>query len=99
MKFIIVLAVIFSVALSSPSPYYLEPGAVTLDTYEEFLKEHEKQISRVETEKIASGIAAKRGEYPELCYLSIQFFNKQQTCGCFIWDKHHVVTSARCLRE
>lgn len=52
-----------------------------------------------ELNKIAYGIAANPGEVNEFCYLTVRFFNKQQTCGCFLLDRYHVVTSARCLVE
>lgn len=52
-----------------------------------------------ESAKIASGVAAKRGENLDFCYLSILFIRKRQTCGCFILSEEFVMTSARCVYE
>lgn len=103
--FLVVFAVFLALASSTPNPkpgpfYYMEPGAVSFDTYELFLDEQKNVINRIEDgEKIASGVAAKKGNYPELCYLSIEFYQKQQTCGCYVHDEYHVITSARCVIE
>jgi hypothetical protein len=102
MKILIIFSVFFAKVLSTPNPYYIEPGKITIDSHEEFLseQENEKLNSKFETEgRIALGTPAKKGEFNELCYISVTFFNKQQTCGCFIYDEQNVVTSARCLRE
>lgn len=96
MKLLIILSALVASVLSTP--YYIEPGQVTLDTYEEYLKEQQLLNTRVESDqKIAAGTAAKKGEYPEFCYISVQFYQKQQSCGCFIWEKQYVVTAARCV--
>jgi secreted trypsin-like serine protease len=66
---------------------YIDPGEVTLENFD-FLDS-----------RIASGIAAKKGENLDFCYLSINFFNKQQSCGCLILSPDYVITSARCVVE
>ena len=76
------------------TPYYMPPGLINSETQEEFLKEIETSGGR-----IASGNEAKKGEFPEFCYLSVRFYEKSVSCGCWIYDKQHIVTSARCLVE
>lgn len=111
MKFVFVLSLFFVASLATPAPVldFLKPGEVTADNYEEFLA-HRKELDQIASllsgdsriggnSKIATGSEAKKGEYPEFCYLSIGFFNKLQTCGCWIYDKQYVVTSARCVVE
>lgn len=49
--------------------------------------------------KTGTGKPAKKGENPDFCYLSIKFYNKKQTCGCWIYDTQYVVTSGRCVVE
>lgn len=96
MKFFVVFA-LFIVAAQAV-PYYMPPGLVTADTQEDFLKDLQSSGAKI-GEKIASGSEPKKGEYPDLCYLSIQFYEKTQSCGCWVFDKQYVVTSARCVTE
>lgn len=50
--------------------------------------------------RIASGIAVKPGETNEFCYLFVKFsLSRFLTCGCFLFDRQYVVTSASCLVE
>lgn len=49
--------------------------------------------------RIASGIAAKRGENLDFCYISIKRDGIEETCGCLIASPLYVVTSAQCLME
>lgn len=49
--------------------------------------------------RATSGTAAKKGENLEFCYIVINFYSVQKTCGCFISSDSYVVTSARCLFE
>lgn len=102
MKLFVVFAVLLVSALASPAPnpFYVEPGFANADTYEEFLEQLKNTGSRVnDDQKIASGTAAKKGEFNDFCYLSISFFQKSQTCGCYIAHPQYVVTSARCVKE
>lgn len=98
---ILSLLIVASQASKSPSPSpflnYIEPGAITDEIIEEYLLNEEARIGG--NSKISTGFVARRGEYPEFCYLSIRFFNKLQTCGCWIYDTQYVVTSARCVVE
>ena len=96
MKLFVVFA-LFIVAAQAV-PYYMPPGIVTGDDQEDFLKELQTTGAKI-GEKIATGTEPKKGEYPDLCYLSIQFYEKSMSCGCWIYDKQHVVTSARCVIE
>lgn len=72
--------------------FYTAPGEVTAEAFDD---ENENDL----VSKISNGKPLKRGEFLEFCYLSIQFNNKFQTCGCFIWNKNFVVTTARCVQE
>lgn len=110
MKFVVVLSFFIVASLATPAPVldYLKPGQVTADNYEEFLSQRKEldEIaallsgeSRIGNSKISSGSDAKKGDYPEFCYVSIGFFSKIQVCGCWIYDKQYVVTSARCVVE
>ena len=96
MKFFVIFS-LFIVAAQAV-PYYMAPGLVTADTQEDFLKELETSGAKVGN-KIASGTEPKKGEYPDFCYLSIKFYEKSMSCGCWIYDKQHVITSARCITE
>ena len=89
LKFIVNLALL--VVAAQATPYYIPPGFVNAEIQEEFLKKSEG--------KIASGVKAGKGEYPEFCFLSIKFFEKSMSCGCWIYEKQYVVTSARCVVE
>lgn len=88
------LAFFATFSLFQSYPLYLKPGKIDSSHHQpfaiEFLKFKEKNPSTVN---------AKHGEVNEFCYLSIKFQSKRQTCGCFLLDKYHVVTSARCLME
>lgn len=97
MKFVIVLSLFIVASQATPAPVldFLKPGEVTADTYEEFNSGFEIGGDS----RIASGTNAKKGDYPELCYLTIGFFNKMQNCGCWIYAQQYVVTSARCVVE
>ena len=92
MKFLCVFALLLVAAKATP--YYMSPGLINSETQEEFLKELETPGGR-----IASGNEAKKGEFPEFCYLSVRFYEKSVSCGCWIYDKQHVVTTARCIEE
>lgn len=96
MKFFVVFA-LFIVAAQA-TPFYMPPGLINAETQEEYLKELETSGAKI-GEKIASGSEAKKGEFPEFCYLSTQFYEKSMSCGCWIYNKQHVVTSARCVVE
>jgi hypothetical protein len=61
---------------------------------DEITEENFQRIGR-----IASGNDALAGENLDFCYITIGFFQKTQTCGCTIWWKTWIVTSARCVYE
>lgn len=88
MKFFIVLSIVFATAYG----FYTAPGEVTADVFDEEIDDN--QISR-----ISSGQPIKKGEYLDFCYISVQFNNKYQTCGCSIYDNSNIITTARCVHE
>lgn len=100
MKFFVVFVVLFAASSSSPTPsVYVAPGEVNFDTQDKFLDEF-KAVSRLsDTQKIATGAPGKKGEYPELCYFTVTFYQKIQRCGCFIVNDKYVATAARCVKE
>jgi hypothetical protein len=79
---------IFCSILISVSALYVKPGEVEI-TDESF----------EELQKIAGGLPSKKGEMLSFCYISVNFFQKQQTCGCLIYNSQYVVTTARCVVE
>lgn len=85
MKFLTILPILVAAAIADPSEYLILPGELTIqDNY---------------NSKIASGQPAKKGENLDYVYLTIQFQQKSQTCGGFIFNENYVVTSARCVVE
>lgn len=59
-------------------------------------------IKNIEDEnqlRIASGADSKKGENLDFCYIVINFYEKQKTCGCVIASPYHVLTTARCVYE
>lgn len=92
MKFL--CAFVLFVVAAQATPYYMPPGLINSETQEEYLKELDTSVTR-----IASGNEAKKGEYPEFCYLSIRFFENSVSCGCWIYAKQHVITTGRCVIE
>lgn len=99
MKFFVVFALF--VAAAQAEPFFMEPGLVNAETHDEFLKEIATltPTGGKVNEKIASGTEAKKGEFPDFCYLSIGFYEKTKSCGCWIYAQQWVVTSARCVVE
>jgi hypothetical protein len=87
-KIVVFSALLMSAIYANP---YVAPGEVTFESFD-----FEDQLG---DQKIASGLAGKKGENLDFCYLSINFFNKRQSCGCSIVDSNQVVTSARCVVE
>lgn len=93
MKFLVILT--FLVVAAQSSPYYMPPGFVNVEIQEEFLKNSEAKAEG----KIASGVKAGKGEYPEFCFLSIKFLEDSRSCGCWIYERQYVATSARCVMQ
>jgi hypothetical protein len=88
------LVILASFSLIQTYPLHLESGDVDVSHFQPFAAEFLRFKDKVPTTKYA-----KHGEVNEFCYLVMKFKNKWQTCGCFVFDKYHVVTSARCLVE
>lgn len=95
MKSIVIILSVLFVAASAhyPSEFFAAPGEVTGDTFDDF----NKFINN--GSRTASGVAGKKGENLDLCYISVQFQQKSQSCGCFVYDTNYVATSARCVFE
>lgn len=89
MKSLVILSLLFVAA----SSFFTAPGEITGDNFEDI----NKFLSNLT--RTASGVKAKRGENLDFCYLSIRFFQKSQSCGCFVYDANYVATSARCVYE
>lgn len=85
MKFCVLFSIIFGVAFGG----YTKPGEITADNLESFAT----------LNKITAGTALKKGQFLDFCYISVNFFQKQQTCGCFIYNEQFVATTARCVVE
>lgn len=83
MKSILLLSVIVASALSQD----IAPGEFTAENI--FSDDN----------RIGSGVAAKRGENLDFCYLNVVFIQKTQLCGCEIISRNYVATSARCVWE
>jgi hypothetical protein len=83
MKFFLLFSLTFVAAYG----FYTAPGEINAENFEDF------------EQRIASGTALKKGLFLDLCYISINFFQKQQTCGCLIFSEQYVVTTARCVVE
>lgn len=102
MKFFVVFAFLFVSVLAtpSPSPYFIEPNFVNAETQEEYLKEREALATEAKVgDRIAGGTEAKKGTVPEFCFLSIGFYEKTKSCGCWVYNNQWVVTAARCVSE
>lgn len=78
---------------------YIGPGEISPQSQMEFAKEFKATDKRRGSGRIAGGVAAKTGEVNEFCYISINFFNKQQNCGAFILDEGNIATAASCVYE
>lgn len=83
MKKILLLSVFVACALAQD----IAPGEFTADDL----------IS--DNNRIGSGVAAKKGENLDYCYINSQFIQKSQSCGCEIISKDYVATSGRCIYE
>lgn len=81
------LKIFLILLLISTISAYVAPGENTIGNFSD------------ENQRIASGVAAKKGENVDFCYLTINFLQKKQNCGCFIYNKNYVGTSARCVVE
>lgn len=49
--------------------------------------------------RIASPGLNAKDETFYMCYLSVNFIEKQKTCGCVVHSHKFVMTSARCVYE
>lgn len=49
--------------------------------------------------KITSGIDIKTTEHLDFVYMTLNFYEKQKTCGGVIATPFHVLTTARCVYE
>lgn len=100
MKMKLIKISIFFIVLIKGSWSYIEPGEVNPQSQKQFLNQFKLIYdNRKSATRIANGFAAKFGEVNEFCYLSNNFFNKRQNCGCVIVDNCHVLTSASCVKE
>lgn len=74
---------------------YTRPAEISFYNFKSFASAYKNATHG----RIASGVAALRGEVDEFCYLSINFANRQLTCGCFLFNDWYIVTAANCLVE
>lgn len=49
--------------------------------------------------RIASGADGKKTENLDFCWMTVNFYEKQKTCGCTILAASYIVTTARCVYE
>lgn len=60
----------------------------------------ESDFGKVSNElRVTSGENTKKGENLDYCYIVVNFYNVQKTCGCNIISPIFVTTSARCVFE
>lgn len=83
MKFVVLFLTLFS--LASASPYKALDG-LNFNSFER-------------QGRIALGDDGKKGENLDFCYITVNFYEKQKTCGCIIATEKWVVTTARCVYE
>lgn len=94
MKLLIIsLIAIVGAVLGDNSPFYLAPGEITSENFSDFSDFLNKNA------RISSGVAGRRGENLDFCYISVRFQQKSQTCSCVVMDNLWVATSARCVIE
>lgn len=51
--------------------------------------------------RVAGGVAPKSNEYPDFCYINVDFISKCVLCGAVIVpsQNQYLLTSARCVAE
>lgn len=95
MKLLIVFLTFFVLALADPreTKFDVAPGEINAENF--------GQLSQYFTNnsRIASGTAGKKGENLYYCYVSVNFIQKSQVCGCTLVNAQFVVTSGRCCIE